>query len=574
MRNSQDRIPLKSFFEEVERRLQSLSAEDLRAVLLEIARQAGPNERSLFLNQLQPPAQKRVLIEQEAGMDGLLRDVADLKQILRKEMEDAADEYQGYEDYDDESGTAYEDFAGNLEELFDRAQAAFDLGLYSIARDAYRGLFDALTEEDDHGRSVAPPNGVDLEDARDRYLNALCVTTTPQDRAMHLLDAFRDWERRTGWWRSPTVGEVFQVGSLSEPEREGILSGLIDLLSDSNDLAGDRWLRQATRLLHGRAGIGELARLQGHRRPHAYLDWLEEVAAEKNPADLMAASREALKALPAALPLRAAAADQMYRAAVALGDEKTALAARWEAFQTEPSVTRLLDLWDAAGEGPARRDWARRAASFAAGWKVSREPIAEDKPILVEKGYSCLPESPVTHACSLLLAEAWDEAMETAAKDPVLGWSGGESSQALVLPFMLLHLSSLPPASLPPNLGALWQEAIARVFRWGDGAPDARKRLSDALDAVMRAVNASPAEDAKRLEWCSTIALKRVNAIADGTHRGAYERAATLAVALAEMFRSRGEQLKGDRMFHNLMERHNRKPAFKRALQACRRSSE
>jgi hypothetical protein len=573
MHSSQDRIPLKAFFEMVESRLKSLSAGELRGVLLEMARRSGPNERARFLELLQPPAQSGVPLEQEAGMDGLLQDIVDLEKSLREEMKDAADDYEEYDGYDDESGTAYEDFTGNLEELFDRAQAVFDLGQYLIARDAYGGLFDILRKEDDYGRTVTPPDGVDLEDAGARYLHALCVTAASQERPAVLLDALRDWEHREGWWGSPKVGEIFQVGSFSKPEREAILSGLVDLLSDSNDLAGDRWLREATRLLHGREGIGRLARLQGHRRPHAYLDWLEEVAAEDNPGELAEAAREALGALPAALPLRAAAADHLYRAAVALGDEKTALEARWEAFQTEPGVARLLDLWDAAGEGDARRDWARRAATYAAGWEISRKPIDEDSSILAEKGYSYVLESHVTRACSLLLAEKWDEALEAAAQDPVLGWSGSENTQALVLPFMLLHLTPLPPASLPPNLRTLWQEAIERQLRWGDDASEARRRLSETLTAVMRAANTSPADDARHLEWCVTVALKRVNAIADGTHRSAYDRAATLAVALAEMLRARGDQLRGDRVLDDLMKRHNRKPAFKGALQACRRKS-
>jgi uncharacterized Zn finger protein len=114
---------------------------------------------------------------------------------------------------------------------------------------------------------------------------------------------------------------------------------------------------------------------------------------------------------------------------------------------------------------------------------------------------------------------------------------------------------------------------VERLFPWGNNVTEVHKRINDTLAAAMSAAGVSPADAEKHMEWRITIAMKRVNTIADGTHRGAYDRAATLAVAVFEMLRARGRQPRGNRLIESLLERHNRKPAFKKAIQACRRKS-
>ena len=96
--------------------------------------------------------------------------------------------------------------------------------------------------------------------------------------------------------------------------------------------------------------------------------------AEDNPARLFAAAQEALNRLPEGLSLRAVAADYWFQAASALEDKPAALQARWEAFRANPSVGRLLDLWDAADE-PVRPEWMTRAADEARKERPKPDPI-------------------------------------------------------------------------------------------------------------------------------------------------------------------------------------------------------
>ncbi len=74
----------------------------------------------------------------------------------------------------------------------------------------------------------------------------------------------------------------------------------------------------------------------------------------------------------------------------------------------------------------------------------------------------------------------------------------------------------------------------------------------------------------KPLEAVAKICLKRVNAIVEAQHRGAYDRAALLAAAVAEMQRSRGKAAEAEAVFTGLLTRHNRKSAFKSELNARR----
>lgn len=59
--------------------------------------------------------------------------------------------------------------------LFDRAQAAYDYGHLALAREAYEKLFELFSLEDDYGRGVSASDlaGVDIEEARARYLRAV-----------------------------------------------------------------------------------------------------------------------------------------------------------------------------------------------------------------------------------------------------------------------------------------------------------------------------------------------------------------------------------------------------------------
>ena len=150
----EDTIPLKRFFEAVEERLSACSADELRSILHAMAQVVAPKDRQGFLEALVPSKEARDVIQSALRQDDLLSEIDDLVAEIRAEMDSAEDAYDRYGDHwdDEDSLGPYEPFLAPLAELFDRTAGVFDCGNRSLARDAYRKLFDGLAMEDDYGR--------------------------------------------------------------------------------------------------------------------------------------------------------------------------------------------------------------------------------------------------------------------------------------------------------------------------------------------------------------------------------------------------------------------------------------
>jgi hypothetical protein len=202
-----------------------------------------------------------------------------------------------------------------------------------LARDAYAALFDVLDLEDDYGRQAALPASVSIEEEMARYLRAAVDTAPAGNRPERLLETWGELMGIRSDAGELSLEAVFEITPAPVQGRDALLDGLIARLGDRAGYHSDTWLRAAVRLRHGIEGLAELARTEGTRRPHAWLDWLSAVGAANDPARLFAAASEALKFLPEGLRLRAAAADHWFEAASALGDKPAALQARWEAFR-------------------------------------------------------------------------------------------------------------------------------------------------------------------------------------------------------------------------------------------------
>ena len=178
----EDTIPLRRFFEAVEERLSACSADELRSILRAMAQVVAPKDRQGFLEALVPGKEARDVIQSALRQDDLLSEIDDLVAEIRAEMdsaEDAYDRYGGHWDDEDSLGP-YEQFIAPLAELFDRTAGVFDCDNRSLARDAYRKLFDGLAMEDDYGRGV---RASDLRDADIRARAAVtCVPSTRSKR--------------------------------------------------------------------------------------------------------------------------------------------------------------------------------------------------------------------------------------------------------------------------------------------------------------------------------------------------------------------------------------------------------
>jgi len=231
-----------------------------------------------------------------------------------------------------------------------------------------------------------------------------------------------------------------------------------------------------------------------------------------------------------------------------------------------PVLERLLDLWEVT-PGEERLRSMKHAAQRIRDYMVQPRPESPvafpfddglERPVWIQANV-------LAHAC--LLAEDWQSVHQTAAKEPVLGWSSSESTQGLVLVFFLVLLSGKSSGALPGNLEKLWQQKLADSSGYGysSGSPLA-KRLEAAYTELFSHIPLNTDQQAEVLSWCLDTANRRVDAIVGGQHRGSYDKAAMLTAACAETLRLRGEKAQASALLIAVRERFPRHRAFQSEL--------
>jgi len=584
-----DKIPLKAFWEAVEQRLAECSAEELRDILREIARRVPPSARREFLAQLGTDA--ALSLAPATPWEGLLDEIEDLALDLQEAMA-SADEWEEeygwqyeYEEYEEDSLGQYVEFVEPVTLLFERTALAFDHGELTLACQAYRRLFDLLDQEDDYGRglSLSDLSGLDPREVVARYLRAVYETTPLAQRPSVL------YEERSRFAESPylprssaMLEDLIQISPRPLPDWEAFLKDWIAFLRIQSGPRADAWLREAVRIAEGTAGLERLARTEGRTRPRAYLDWFTALEEEGKYPQVLAAAREALETLPRTLPIRAAIADHLCAAAVALNDLESLRAGRWEAFVAKPTLTRLLDLWEALPAGEERLAWMQRAVEQMEQVRARTTSSARFRYPTLALDDLERPAFPTDAllAHARLLAGDLAAAHRAVADKEVLGWSSASSDQALVLSWLLVLLSGQPCEALPPNLETLWLWSL-RVTASDEWmySPIGESELSQRMDRVYAAhlawgresgrLRLEAEEEAAYLAWCLDVARRRVEAIVSNQYRTSYAKAANLTVACAEVLRQRGEVGAADAFVREIRERFPRHRAFQRELRAA-----
>ena len=568
-----DKISLKTFWETVELRLAACSAEQLRAIVRAQAQEVAPNGRPAFLDKLGPVEPGPAGIARAIEPEDLLADIEELAGELEDAVAEAPEPHDDYEwdryDEEDDEDDPYAGFVEPLAALFDRAQAAFDYADQQLARDAYAALFDILDRQDNYGRGIMPSDltGVDISEAWARYLRAVYETEQAHDRPATLFNEMLDIQRRMIGAR-PKLDDLIQISPLPLPDRDSFLADWIAFLRGQPGGEADAWLREAVGLAHGTTGLEALARGEGKQRPRAYLDWFTALAQEGKPCEVLVAAQEAFDVLPAELPIHAAIADHLCAAAEKLDEPALLAAGRWEAFTAKPCLARLLDLWDSAGTGDARTALMRRAQQRL------QEYLAQPQKSNTAWGGDGL-ESPalpskaaLAHAC--LFAGDLDAARSLAAREQVLGWSSGENTQGLIVPYFLGLSSGRSFTALPPNLAQVWQAGLQTSTGYVMSVEQPivqRLQRIYALDPVAVTWDHNTRETL--VAWCLDIARQRVAGIVSNQHRGSYGKAATLTVACVEALRLGGNASGGNAFLEAVRTRFPRHSAFQAELRAA-----
>ncbi|MBI5715879.1 MAG: hypothetical protein HZC38_20970 [Chloroflexi bacterium] len=578
-----DKVSLKAFWEKMEKKISGYSAEELRSILRAMAEETLPQQRQVFLDKLKPQKEIADVTLRLIGQDELLSDIDDFARELKVAIENAEpneyreDYYNDYYDDEENSEEAYEEFVEPLTVLFERTDAAFDHGNFSLARAAYKKLFEATGQEDDYGRGISITDLPDRDagETRARYLRAIYETTTLARRPKTLLDCMQ--EPSLHFASRVKIEDIIQISPKPLPDEDAFFKGWITFLRKQSGADVDEWLREAVRLSQGTLGLAEFARTEGVKRPRAYLDWFTALEEEGKHREILVEAQKALQTLSTELPIRAAVADHLCAAATKLKETQVLREGRWEAFTAKPTLSRLLDLWDSTPSAEQQLHLMLQAVSHLESYLA--HPPRRDTGLSFEIGDGLesparVGRSELVHAC--LLAGNWQEVHQLAAKEGSLGWSNSENTQGLAVPFFLIAVSTKTPDELPASLSQLWQWGLqTSTMSWGFDKNDSHviKRLERAYKTKIPSISLSNGEQNEIMTWCLETAMKRMTAIVKDQHRGSYDKAAVVIAACAETLRLRGADEQAETVLAETRNRFPRHRAFLAELDAATQSA-
>lgn len=522
---------LDPFLVSLEQRLDGLSAEQLRQVLLEYGAGLPADERVGFLDVFAIP-------DHATGYDDpdLLDDAESFATDIAKgayaEGYGFDSDYGEYRTFGDESWTV------EMEDLLDRAGAAFLAGDAMVARSAYRVLLEAIGRDD--AESGFPGAGTpeelirsDIGQAKARYLRAVWESEPLASRGAALVEA----ADALGYVRGhPTLATLEAARPEPLPDLSRVLPDLIAALRDihPDDLrfgAQARQLLAEAAELHGGADeLADLARTPGPHQGEAYRDWVDALAGAGRVDHAELAAREALDVLGPHGGMRAGLADRLAALALVRDDDTALLGARRDAWRADPTLRRLLRLVEVATELDRRDEvLGLEAGGVATGPLAKRAGLA---------------------AILLLLAGRVDEASALMATADRVFWEHRAHPGIVVVPFLLAGGSAASGDRRWPGLllGDLFTQLDSVDWpRGSDADLDAFRAVLPAgslpavadplLSSSLVEVLAPPIGSDRRRQWLHEGRAHldaRVDAAVGGQHRSSYRRVAELAAACAE----------------------------------------
>lgn len=530
------------FLHELGQLLEPLPAAELRRMLLDHAAQLPARERTGFLAIFRrgPGA------DREAGQD-LVDDVESFVADV------GAGKYidgWGYDaDYRDHRAFGDDLWTIEMADLFRRADAAFLAGDAASARDAYRGLLEALAD-DFGGEGGFPGAGtpeelldVDTAEAKQRCLRCAWEAEPVTTRAAALIEVARALTYIGG---PPRLAALDATRRDPLPDLDAVLPDLIVELREIDPTGfpfgadARHLLAEVTERHRGADGLAELARSPGPERAAAYRDWVDGLIRARRLTDAEDAAVEALEQLEPHGPGRAALADQLAILALLRAHGDGVCDARvlaWRADPTLPRLLRLIDIASAQGRLPAVLD--TEAGRVGDGPVTDRAALA---------------------AAVLLLAGRVDaaQAMLTPTSGPD-GWMRGFHPGPVVVPALLIGASGaanhprwrdLLLAELVDDANSVGRPYAARADDLGDlsdvlavpadiaaqfrGVPADELLLSELLVAAMTEHPAGLGQRAGWMRQARGHVDARVALVVGGKRRSEYQRTAHLVAACAE----------------------------------------
>ena len=528
-------LSYRPFMEQVAKRLDALSSQQLRQLLIEWASNEHPDRRESFLDRLsilEPPTKP---VNETAVL-------ADKIQTFCQAVENGDyctgwgwDDSLGEErDFGDES------WAGDMDAYLADTRFLLLNGDIRTALTCYSALFDALESGFDPGHLPGNPDPTamlseSIQEHVNLYGRAAYLDAPPAERPQKLLDALHRFKYLEHHF---SLRAMIDVATDPLPGFDAFLPGWIDCLMQPNSRRTGQDVREAVRL-SGPEAIADFASVHASRVPGIYLDWLDSLkeAGKWDVATHVAV--QALEQLDPDLLIRARVGDELAAIGRKQNDGKLVLQGLKASFESDPDLESMIHLLVDA----------RRTSQFS----IVCRSVLERLTVLnmhhagldfnPDEDLRRTPVRPDLLQQVRLLSGNLDEVVATA-----------ELSRSVVY---ALLAAVLFPQPLKPWVLENWRHELGRI------CCDLHQDYLSLLDAALQ----ENVPDLPQRERCWTVVreklLAAVDSIVVGQHRHSYATAAENLALLAQILTDLGRSDEAAVLFQDAHNRYPRHSSFR-----------
>lgn len=567
------KLALKPYLDAVAAHCDTLSQEQLKQVILGLAKNAPAPERATFLAAVQSCLQEhgKTRKQKSPSISAWLSEIDALKEAIEartRAIEDGSywdapedwDDDYSYDDDDDYGPDALsEDQVHELTSFFGKAEQLFLNDRLDEARKVYAALFEIIEifRKDAHllGEEV------DLREARARYSRCVYETASEEERLVAFARAMDlDWCR--------PFGENQHRYDESRPMLQDVIDAKTGELKDLDaffpawrEVLEEKWtlnrpavlLLEAACRLSGVEGVSALAREWKERQPMGYLFWLDMLKKKADSKGIIEVSVEALTVLTQS-PVRQNVAQFLIDAAEAAGDSVKILDGKREHFFAQTDDASLLA-------------WVAEAV------KQNNRPGELDRAIQYLQPDKFPTRKGLFIKC-LLMAGRLEDAFQFVKSEKSVGWSF-DNSPGLVFGAALSTICrhSEKAVTVKEFLSACAGETSIYSYRNAEGNEKTKAFYTEIISGL-RENEPTAQKRHEYLSWAEEIGKRRIDEIVSNQHRSAYARAAQVLCALAETYLVRNRDDHALLLLRDFYrEKYNRHTAFKKEVKKVMQAS-
>jgi len=372
---SQSKMALKPYLEAIDDHCYQLSKDDLKNMIIHLAKEIPVGERRTFLSNFYSICPVKQTVPDEIDETDIRKSIFDEIEALREEIQERVssiengsyweiDDYDDdYSAYDQEPDYISEDQIDELKDLFNITEGFFLDDHLTLVRDLYKKLFQLMDTFDEFDPyeygSPIDSKTFDMKEHRARYCRSVYETSDKSSRVQNMIDAMDICAALNSEIldlndeKYPMLQDVMDARPGTMPDWDDFLNQFCSELQKHKTNRSEMLLLEISFFQNGFKGIEKLARQWKAKQPRGYLFWIQRLIEEE---DWKAASDICLEVLNifSNTSFREQAAEHLMQCANKLNQKDLILTAKREKFISSPEKENLLSLVHEAFEQNVR----------------------------------------------------------------------------------------------------------------------------------------------------------------------------------------------------------------------------